>query len=139
VPSSRRKWWTLTVVCTGIFMLLLDITIVNIALPDLVSSLHASFTDLQWVIDAYALSLASLMLIAGSLGDLAGARAVFMTGLTVFCVSSLLCGLSGSPALLITFRAVQGIGGAAMFATSLALLARTGGLTAWATIPGRRR
>jgi EmrB/QacA subfamily drug resistance transporter len=119
----NRKWWTLTVVCVGIFMLLLDITIVNIALPDLVKSLHASFSDLQWVIDAYALSLAALMLIAGSLGDLAGARAVFLAGLAVFCISSLLCGLAQDPAFLITFRAVQGIGGAAMFATSLALLA----------------
>jgi EmrB/QacA subfamily drug resistance transporter len=111
------------VVCTGIFMLLLDITIVNIALPDLVRSLHASFTDLQWVIDAYALSLAALLLITGSLGDVAGARTVFLAGLVVFCVSSLGCGLAWSPGFLIAFRAVQGVGGAAMFATSLALLA----------------
>jgi EmrB/QacA subfamily drug resistance transporter len=123
VPQLARKWWTLIVVCTGIFMLLLDITIVNIALPDLVRSLHASFSDLEWVIDAYALSLASLLLICGSLGDLAGARIVFLAGLAVFSISSLLCGLSWSPGSLIAFRTVQGVGGAAMFATSLALLA----------------
>ncbi|HJU46654.1 MAG TPA: MFS transporter [Gaiellaceae bacterium] len=119
----ERKWWTLAVVCAGIFMLLLDITIVNIALPDLARDLDASFSDLQWVIDAYALSLAALLLIAGSLGDLAGARLIFLAGLVVFCVSSLLCGLAMDATLLIVFRAVQGVGGAAMFATSLALLA----------------
>jgi EmrB/QacA subfamily drug resistance transporter len=123
VPVLERKWWTLTVVCVGIFMLLLDITIVNIALPDLAGELHASFSDLQWVIDAYALSLAALLLIAGSLGDLAGSRMVFLSGLVVFCLSSLLCGLAQDPTFLIVFRALQGVGGAAMFATSLALLA----------------
>jgi EmrB/QacA subfamily drug resistance transporter len=141
VPT--HKWWTLTIVCIGIFMLLLDITIVNIALPDLVKSLHASFTDLEWVIDAYAISLAALLLIAGSLGDLAGARKVFMVGLAVFCVSSLMCGISQTPGFLIAFRAVQGIGGAAMFATSLALLAhefrgrdRGIALSAWGATAG---
>ncbi|HEX5188472.1 MAG TPA: MFS transporter [Streptosporangiaceae bacterium] len=99
--TLKRKWWTLIVVCTGIFMLLLDITIVNIALPDLVSSLHASFSDLEWVIDAYAISLATLLLIAGSLGDLAGARKVFLAGLAIFCTSSLLCGVAQAPGFLI--------------------------------------
>ena len=143
MPNVMQKWWTLVVVCTGIFMLLLDITIVNIALPDLVKSLHASFSDLEWVIDAYAISLASLLLIAGSLGDLAGARKVFLAGLAIFCASSLLCGLAQSSAFLITFRAVQGIGGAAMFATSLALLAhkyrgrdRGIALSAWGATAG---
>jgi EmrB/QacA subfamily drug resistance transporter len=119
----ERKWWTLIVVGAGIFMLLLDITVVNVALPDLARDLHASFSDLQWVIDAYALSLAGLLLIAGSLGDLLGGRRVFLAGLVVFCVSSLLCGIARDPAFLIGFRALQGIGGAAMFATSLVLLA----------------
>jgi EmrB/QacA subfamily drug resistance transporter len=143
VRTLDRKWWTLGVVCTGIFMLLLDITIVNIALPDLVRSLHASFSDLEWVIDAYAISLATLLLIAGSLGDLAGARKVFLVGLAIFCTSSLLCGVAQDPAFLIAFRAVQGIGGAAMFATSLALLAhqfrgrdRGIALSAWGATAG---
>jgi EmrB/QacA subfamily drug resistance transporter len=118
-----RRWWTLAAVCVATFMLLLDITIVNVALPDIAKSLHSSFTDLQWVIDAYALSLAALLLTAGALADLLGRRRVFVWGLGLFTGSSLLCGLSGSPALLDFARALQGIGGAAMFATSLALLA----------------
>jgi EmrB/QacA subfamily drug resistance transporter len=119
-----RRWWTLTTVCLGVLMLLLDITVVNVALPSIATDLHASFADLQWTIDAYALSLAAVMLVAGSLGDLLGHRNAFATGLVVFSASSLLCGLAGDPLFLNVCRAVQGIGGAAMFATSLALIAR---------------
>ena len=118
------KWWTLLAVCLSVFMLLLDITVVNVALPDIRRELDASFTDLQWVIDAYALALASLMLAAGSLADLFGRRLIFVTGLLLFIAASLLCGLSGSPAMLNLSRALQGIGGAMMFATSLALIAQ---------------
>ena len=119
-----RRWWTLGAVCVATFMLLLDITIVNVALPDIEKSLHSSFTDLQWVIDAYALSLAALLLTAGSLADLFGRRLIFVGGLAVFTTASLLCGLSTTPTFLDVARALQGIGGAAMFATSLALLAQ---------------
>ena len=119
-----RKWWTLLAVCLGMLMLLLDITIVNVALPSIAGDLGASFSDLQWTIDAYALSLAALMLVAGSLGDLLGHRSVFAAGLAVFSISSLLCGLAPDPVFLNVSRAVQGIGGAAMFATSLALIAQ---------------
>ncbi len=119
-----RKWWTLLTVCLGMLMLLLDITVVNVALPSVAHDLDASFSDLQWVIDAYALSLAALLLVAGSLGDLLGHRTIFAAGLIVFCVSSLLCGLASSPLFLVLSRAVQGIGGAAMFATSLALIGK---------------
>jgi EmrB/QacA subfamily drug resistance transporter len=119
-----RKWWTLLAVCLGMLMLLLDITIVNVALPSIAGDLGASFSDLQWTIDAYALSLAALMLVAGSLGDLLGHRSVFAAGLAVFSISSLLCGLAPDPLFLNVSRAVQGIGGAAMFATSLALIAQ---------------
>src|SRR3954453_16339136 len=118
-----RKWWTLVAVCTATFMLLLDITIVNVALPSIERDLHASFTDLQWVIDAYALSLAALLLTGGSLADRMGRRRVFVIGLVVFTVASALCGLAGSPLVLNISRALQGIGGAFMFATLLALLA----------------
>jgi EmrB/QacA subfamily drug resistance transporter len=118
-----RKWWTLVAVCTGVFMLLLDITIVTVALPDIQRSLGASLSDLQWVIDAYALSLAALLLTAGSIADRAGRRVVFATGIVVFTAGSALCGAAGDPALLAVSRALQGIGGAIMFATSLALLA----------------
>jgi EmrB/QacA subfamily drug resistance transporter len=116
------KWWTLVAVCTGVFMLLLDITIVNVALPDIQSELDASLSDLQWVIDAYALSLAALLLTAGSLADLYGRRLVFVIGTVLFTVGSVLCGAAPSIEFLTAARAAQGIGGAAMFATALALL-----------------
>jgi EmrB/QacA subfamily drug resistance transporter len=106
-------------------MLLLDITIVNVALPDIARDLRSSFTDLQWVIDAYALSLAALLLTAGSLADLFGRRLLFAAGLGLFTAASLLCALASSPLFLELARALQGIGAAAMFATSLALLAAT--------------
>lgn len=122
---SANPWWTLTAVCLGTFMLLLDVTIVIVALPGIQDSLGASSTDAQWVIDAYALSLASLLLTAGSLGDLFGRRRLFVIGLVVFLVGSLLCGVAQSPLMLILSRAGQGIGGAIMFSTSLALLAQT--------------
>jgi EmrB/QacA subfamily drug resistance transporter len=120
----ERKWWTLIVVCIATFMLLLDITIVNVALPKIASDLKASFSDIQWVIDAYALTLASVLLTAGALADLIGRRLVFSIGLGLFALTSLLCALSPSSLFLILARAGQGIGGAIMFATSLALLAQ---------------
>jgi EmrB/QacA subfamily drug resistance transporter len=124
VAFMARKWWTLLAVCLGMLMLLLDITIVNVALPSIAEDLDASFSDLQWTIDAYALSLAALMLVTGSLGDLLGHRNVFAAGLVVFSISSLLCGVAPDPLFLNAGRAAQGIGGAAMFATSLALIAQ---------------
>jgi EmrB/QacA subfamily drug resistance transporter len=117
------KWWTLTAVCTGVFMLLLDITIVNVALPDIQQELDASLSDLQWVIDAYALSLAALLLTAGSLADLFGRRRLFLIGLVIFTLGSIACGAAHDIFFLQLSRAFQGIGGAAMFATALALLA----------------
>jgi EmrB/QacA subfamily drug resistance transporter len=118
-----RRWWSLLAVCTALFMLLLDITIVNVALPDIERELDASFSQLQWVVDAYALSLASLLLTAGSLADLYGRRLVFTIGLVIFTASSAACALSSDPMQLILSRSVQGIGGAMMFATSLAIVA----------------
>ena len=117
------KWWTLIAVCIATFMLLLDITVVNVALPYIERDLGSSFEDLQWVIDAYSLTLAAFLLTAGSVADRIGRRAVFLAGLAVFTVASALCGLAGSPLVLNLARGVQGIGGALMFATSLALLA----------------
>jgi EmrB/QacA subfamily drug resistance transporter len=119
----ERKWWTLLAVSAGTFMLLLDVTIVNVALPDIERSLDASLSDLQWVIDAYALSLAALLLTAGSLADLYGRRIVFAVGLGIFTAGSLLCGVATTPLFLALARAAQGVGGATMFATALALLA----------------
>jgi EmrB/QacA subfamily drug resistance transporter len=119
-----RKWWTLAAVSVATFMLLLDITVVNTALPSIEEDLHASFTELQWVIDAYTLSLAALVLTAGSLADRLGRRRVFAAGLAIFSVASLAAGLAPDPTFLNVSRAVQGIGGAVMFAVSLALIAQ---------------
>ncbi|MBO0769779.1 MAG: MFS transporter, partial [Solirubrobacterales bacterium] len=119
-----RKWWTLIAVCTGVFMLLLDITIVNVALPQIEQAFKASLSDLQWVIDAYALTLAALLLTAGSIADLAGRRVVFAAGIVIFTAGSVLCGVAQSPLMLSLSRGFQGIGGAIMFATALALLAQ---------------
>jgi EmrB/QacA subfamily drug resistance transporter len=123
MPGLHRKWWTLIAVCTAIFMLLLDITIVNVALPSIQRSLHASFSDLQWVVDAYALTLAAFMLTAGVIGDMFGRREMFAIGLGIFSVSSFVCGVSVDSLMLNLARAAQGVGGAVMFATSLALIA----------------
>jgi EmrB/QacA subfamily drug resistance transporter len=120
----ERKWWTLIAVCVATFMLLLDITIVNVALPSIQSSLNSSLSSLQWVVDAYALTLASFLLVFGSLGDRLGRRRIFSVGFAIFTVASLCCGLANDPTVLNIFRALQGVGGAAMFATSLALIAQ---------------
>jgi EmrB/QacA subfamily drug resistance transporter len=121
---ETRKWWTLGAVLIGVFMLLLDITIVNVALPVIREDLNASFDDLQWVIDAYALTLAALLLVSGSFADLIGRRKVFIIGLILFSAASFACGLAQTPLWLIISRGVQGIGGAMLFATSLALIAQ---------------
>jgi EmrB/QacA subfamily drug resistance transporter len=120
----ERKWWTLIAVCTATFMLLMDVTIVNVALPSIQTDLGASLSSLQWVVDAYALTLASFLLVFGSLGDRLGRRRIFSVGFAVFTVSSLLCGLAKDPTVLNLCRALQGIGAAGMFATALALIAQ---------------
>jgi EmrB/QacA subfamily drug resistance transporter len=118
-----NKWWTLVAVCLGTFMLLLDITIVNVALPDIQRALHSSFSDLQWIVDAYALTLAAFLLTSGSLADMYGRRLLYLIGLAVFTCASALCGFAVTTLMLQLSRALQGIGGAIMFAVSLALLA----------------
>jgi EmrB/QacA subfamily drug resistance transporter len=118
----ERKWWTLVLSSIATFMLLLDITVVNVALPDIQRDLDASLSSLQWVVDAYSLMLAAFLLTAGSLGDRLGRRRVFSLGLGLFTFASFLCGISGDPTLLNLARGLQGVGGAAMFATSLALI-----------------
>jgi EmrB/QacA subfamily drug resistance transporter len=124
VPEKHpNRWWTLAAVCVATFMLLLDITVVNVALPDIAQDLKTSFSDLQWVIDGYALGLASLLLTAGTLADRFGHRRIFVYGLIAFTGSSILCGVATTPLFLIIARGLQGIGGAAMFATSLSLIA----------------
>src|SRR5215203_789577 len=118
----ERKWWTLLLVSIATFMLLLDVTVVNVALPDIQRELNASLSSLQWVVDAYSLTLAAFLLTAGSLGDRLGRRRVFSIGFGIFTFASFLCGIAGDPTLLNLARGLQGVGGAAMFATSLALI-----------------
>jgi EmrB/QacA subfamily drug resistance transporter len=119
-----RKWWTLLTVSIATFMLLLDVTIVNVALPEIERDLGASLTDLQWVVDSYVLALAVLTLTAGSLADRLGRKLVFTAGLAGFTTASLLAGFAGDPLTLNLARGLQGIGGAAMFGTVLALIAQ---------------
>lgn len=126
-----RSWSALLAICLGTFLLLLDATIVTVALPDMRDDLEAAFTDLQWVMDAYALMLAALLLGAGALADRIGRRRVYVTGLSIFTAASVLCAVAPNVQVLIAARAIQGIGGAAMLATTLALLS--------VTYQGRRR
>ncbi|HEX5929451.1 MAG TPA: DHA2 family efflux MFS transporter permease subunit, partial [Solirubrobacterales bacterium] len=120
---TRERWITLLVVSAATAMLLLDVTVVNVALPAIRADLDASFGEMQWVIDAYALTLAALLLTAGSLADRYGRRLLFAIGIVVFTLGSLACGVAPSALVLSLSRAFQGIGGAIMFATGLALIA----------------
>ncbi|MFI1538480.1 MFS transporter [Streptomyces anandii] len=138
-----RKWGPLTAICLGTFMLLLDVTIVVVALPDMARALHASLGDLQWVVDGYALALAALLLGAGAAADVLGRRRVHVAGVVLFAAASLLCGLAGGPGTLVAARAVQGVGAAAMFATTLPLLGsvyqgreRSAALGVWGAVSG---
>jgi EmrB/QacA subfamily drug resistance transporter len=117
-----RRWWTLIAVCGATFMLMVDLTVVQVALPTIQHHLHASFADLQWMIDAYALTLAAFILTSGSLADRLGRKRVFVAGIGAFTLASLLCAVADSAPTLITGRALQGCGGAAMYATGLALI-----------------
>src|SRR3954463_8374704 len=124
LPHSgrMRKWLPLVAICTGTFMLLIDVTIVNVALPDMATDLQTSFGQLQWVVDVYALALAALVLGAGSLADLFGRRKLYLIGLVLFALASLASGLAPDAGFLIAARGLQGIGGAIMFATTIALI-----------------
>ncbi len=128
-----RKWFALAATCFGLFMTLLDVTVVNVALPTIQRDLSASFADLQWVLNAYAIALAVFLVTAGRLGDIFGRKRVFMTGLGVFMLGSLLCALSADITigglshitLLLAARAIQGVGGSIMLPLSLAIISAT--------------
>src|SRR4051794_22588441 len=120
--TSSRQRWTLALVCTAVFMLLLDITVVSVALPSIQRDLRASLPDLQWVSAAYALVLAVLLLPAATLGDRLGRRRLFLVGLVLFTAGSLACALAPTALALQVFRALQGVGGAVLFATGTPLL-----------------
>jgi EmrB/QacA subfamily drug resistance transporter len=122
---AGNPWLVLLVVSLGFFMTLLDLTIVNIAIPNMITKLHASLDDVLWVINAYALVLAVLVITAGRLGDLFGPRTLFLAGVTLFTLASAACGLSPSPGWLIAFRAVQGLGAAMLMPQTLTIITNT--------------
>src|SRR3954470_20544102 len=112
IADTRAKWLALAVLCLGDLMIVLDVTIVNVALPSIREDLGFSQTSLAWVVNAYLLTFGGFLLLAGRLGDLYGHRRLFLTGIALFTTASLACGLSTTQGLLITARAIQGFGGA---------------------------
>src|SRR5882757_1300272 len=125
VTPENKKWWTLGAVSVGLFMIMLDNTVVNVALPSIRSSLGMSISGLEWVVAGYALTFAAFMLIGGKLADFLGRRLVFLIGLGVFTAASLACGLASSGGFLIGARIVQGLGGAMMNPATLSIIAAT--------------
>jgi EmrB/QacA subfamily drug resistance transporter len=120
--SDRRRWFALAILCLGVLMIVLDVTIVNVALPTIRENLHFSETSLAWVVNAYLLTSGGFLLLGGRLGDLYGHRRLFLIGIAVFTLASLLCGFATSQAVLIAARAVQGLGGAVVDAVALSLI-----------------
>ena len=131
MTPENKKWWTLAAVSVGLFMIMLDNTVVNVALPSMRRSLHMTLSELEWVVAGYALTFAAFMLIGGKLADFLGRRLIFMTGLVIFTGASLACGLATSGGFLIGARVVQGIGGAMMNPATLSIIT--------ATFPPRQR
>ncbi|MDI2128557.1 MFS transporter [Yinghuangia seranimata] len=117
-----RKWGPLIAVCLGAFMLLMDTTVVLVALPDIADANGSTYADLQWVMDGYALALAALLLGGGALADIVGRKRVYMVGLGLFTAASLLCGVAPGTGTLVAARVLQGVGGAAMLSTAIALI-----------------
>src|SRR5256714_1758248 len=120
--AERSRWIALYVLCAGMLMIVLDATVVNVALPEIQSDLGFSSSSLAWVMNAYLIAFGGLLLLAGRLGDLISRRGIFLTGLAVFTVASLVCGVSESPAMLVTARFVQGVGGAMTSAVILGMI-----------------
>src|SRR4051794_31270723 len=129
--AENRKWWTLAAVAVGLFMIMLDNTVVNVALPSIRKDLGISISELEWVVNAYALTFGVLLLSGGKLADLFGRRAIFIAGLVIFTGASLWCGFSGSANSLIAARTVQGVGAALMNPATLSIIT--------ATFPPRQR
>ena len=123
--EEARKWWTLAAVAVGLFMIMLDNTVVNVALPSMAQDLGADLSGLEWIVTGYALTFASLMLTGGKLADLLGRRLIFVTGLAIFTTASLACGLAESENVLIAARVVQGAGAALMNPATLSIIAAT--------------
>jgi EmrB/QacA subfamily drug resistance transporter len=129
--AENRKWWTLAAVAVGLFMIMLDNTVVVVALPSIQNSLHISTSELEWVVNAYALTFGVLLLSGGKLADLLGRRSIFIIGLVIFTGASLWCGLAGGASSLIAARTVQGVGAALMNPATLSIIT--------ATFPPRQR
>ena len=125
LAEENRKWWTLFAVSFGLFMIMLDNTVVNVALPTMQRDLHVSISQLEWIVIAYALTFASLLITGGKLADLYGRRRLFVVGLVVFSLSSLACGLASNAGFLIGARAVQGVGAALMSPATLSIIVAT--------------
>jgi EmrB/QacA subfamily drug resistance transporter len=131
LTSENRKWWTLAAVSFGLFMIMLDNTVVNVALPAIQADLNAGLSELQWIVTGYALTFAALMLSGGKLADMLGRRLIFVVGIVIFTLSSLVCGLADSGDMLIGARVVQGVGAALMNPATLSIIA--------AAFPARER
>src|SRR5438105_9754709 len=131
VTPENKKWWTLAAVSVGLFMIMLDNTVVNVALPSIRRSLGMTLSELEWVVAGYALTFAAFMLIGGKSADYVGRRLIFMAGLVVFTGASLACGLAPNGGFLIGARVVQGLGGALMNPATLSIIT--------ATFPPRQR
>ena len=129
--SENRKWWTLGAVAVGLFMIMLDNTVVNVAVPSIQRDLGVGLSELQWIVTGYALSFAALMLTGGKLADMLGRRRIFVIGIVIFTIASLFCGLAESGESLIAWRIVQGVGAALMNPATLAIIS--------ATFPPRQR
>src|SRR6058998_3706823 len=129
--DENRKWWTLVAVAFGLFMIMLDNTVVNVALPSIRSDLGISVSELEWIVNAYALTFGVLLLSGGKLADLLGRRSIFIAGMVIFTGASLWCGLAGGAASLIAARTLQGIGAALMNPATLSIIT--------ATFPPRQR
>src|SRR5215216_844943 len=129
--EENRKWWTLAAVAFGLFMIMLDNTVVNVALPSIREDFGISISQLEWVFNGYALTFGVLLLTGGKLADMYGRRRIFMTGLVIFTISSFFCGFANSEHVLIGARVVQGVGAALMNPATLSIIA--------ATFPPRQR
>src|SRR5438270_13420373 len=125
ITEENGKWWTLAAMCFALFMLMLDNTVVNVALPSIQRDLNASLSSLEWTINAYTLTLAVLMVTGGRLGDIFGRRRMFLFGVVVFGASSLIIGFAPNEAVLVAFRAIQGVGAAFMMPATLSIITQT--------------
>src|SRR6185312_4574575 len=125
ITDDNRKWWTLGAMCFALFMVMLDNTVVNVALPSIQRDLHAQISALEWVINGYTLTFAVLIATGGRLGDIFGRRLMFLTGVIIFAITSATAGIAQDPAMLIGSRAIQGIGAALMMPATLSIITHT--------------